>query len=351
MKNRWMIGFVALLLTVPAWAQRGEGDEQPARQGGRPGRGGPGMGMGSPEDMARQLGETLNLTAEQKPKYDAIVEKFKPKWQEQANERAKMMDLVREMRDALQKGDEAKAEEIRKEIEDLREGSRALLTQFLDEVQPILTPEQVQKLDEFRERVERFRGGGGGLEPLLARVPDELKLTDAQRPKFNELAAKVRANLRELRTLRDEMRKAREGDNSARATELQKQIQEKRNTESVDAFLAQLEPILSDEQKAKLPDLWVRLGGGMGPNDARFVLRVAQRLELKPEQKTKLNQLAHDAMVASRAELTPEKHAEIAKSTKDKIVALLDPNQAKEFERLLERGTRMRPGGRGRPNP
>jgi Spy/CpxP family protein refolding chaperone len=349
MRTGWMVALIALVacgLTVPALAQREPGAAQPERPGAQPGR-----GFESPLDMAGRLAQTLNLAGDQRTKYDAIVEKFRPKWEAQAGEREKMQELMRQIREARQSGDEARVEELRKQVQDLRESGRPLLNQFFAEVEAILTPEQVGKLNEFREQMERGRGGpGGGLEQLIQRLTEELKLTGEQRAKFDGLAAKQRAQQQELRPLMQELRKARQEGNSARVAELEKQIKEKGGDGGVDAFLAKIEPILTEEQKAKLPELWVRYAEPGRPDDAVAMLRAARRLELSEQQQAKLREITREAMRASRADMTPEKRAELAKSTKNQIVALLDAKQAADFEQALQRrGPRPEGGERRGP--
>ncbi len=170
MRTGWMVALVALGLALPAWAQQDAGAGQPQRQGGRQMRG-QGAGFASPLEMARQLAETLNLTDEQLVKYNGIVDKFKPKFDEQAKQREQMMELMQQMREARQNGDDAKVEEIRQKMQQQRESGQALMNQFCGEVQPILTPEQVVKLDAFREQMQRGPGGpGGGVMQLIQRL-------------------------------------------------------------------------------------------------------------------------------------------------------------------------------------
>jgi Spy/CpxP family protein refolding chaperone len=311
----------------------------------------------SPLDVAHRLAETLSLTDEQRTKYDALIEKFRPRFDEQAKQSEKAQELMRQRRDAQQSGDDAKVEEIRQQMEEMRAASQPLLNDFFKEVKTLLTPEQVVKLDDFRDRMERVRGGAGGIEQLIQRLPEGLQLTDEQRAKYEKLTTEFRAQQQELLPLVQEMRKARQEGNEARATELEKQIRDKRDDGGAGKFLDQVEPILTDEQKAKLPELWAKYTGG-GPEDVRTVLQAALRLELNADQQKRLREIARDAMRASRGEATPEKRAEQFKTTKSQVVALLDAKQAAELERLLEsrqrpdRGARRAPGeGPGQPPP
>ena len=345
MKARWMIALVAGGLVAPAFAQREPGgarQEGPSAQVTRRPQ--------TPLELSARLAETLSLSAEQKTKYNAIVDKFRPKWEAQAGDREKMQDLMRQMREARQNNDEARAEQLRAQVDQLRESSRNALAQFFKEVEPILTPEQVVKLNEFRDQTERARGGpGAGLDQMIQRLPEELKLTDEQKPKFDELVTKFHAQQQEVLPLMQELQKARQDGNEKRVAELEKQIQEKSGDSGVDGFLAKLEPILTDAQKAKLPDVWLRYGGGNNPEDARSMLRAARRLTLTEEQQTRLNDILRNVMHASRGATTAEKRAELGKTTKSQVLALLDAKQKEEFEKSLERPARPMRGGRGGP--
>ncbi len=359
MRTGLMVALVSVALVVPALAQPESRPSRPERPGGSPGRGAGGGGaFASPLDVAHRLAESLNLTDEQRTKYDAVIEKFRPRFDEQASQAEKAQELMRQMRDARQSGDDAKVDETRQQMEQMREASQPLLSDFFKEVKPLLTPEQVVKLDEFRDRMERVRGGAGGIEQLIQRLPEGLQLTDEQRAKYDKLTTEFRAQQQELRPLMQEMRKARQEGNEARATELEKQIREKRGDDGgAGKFLDQVEPILTDEQRAKLPELWAKYTGG-GPEDVRTVIQAAWRLELNADQQKRLREIARDAMRASRSEATPEKRAEQFKTAKSQVVALLDAKQAAELERQLEsrqrpdRGARRAPGeGPGQPPP
>lgn len=352
MRSGWMIALVAVALALPALAQQEPGAGQPQRPPADRARG-QGAGFGSPIEMARQLAETLDLNDDQLAKYNIILAKFQPKFDEQTKQRGQMMELMQQMREARQNGDDAKVEELRQRMQQQREAGQALMNQFCGEVQPILTPAQVTKLNEFRDRMQRGPGGPGGpggMMQMIQRLPEELKLTEAQRPQFDKLVAEYRAQQQELQPLMQELRRARQQGDDARVAELDKQIQEKRGGEDGNVFFAKLEPILTDEQKAKLVELRARMGARGGADDVRVLLQVAGRLDLNEEQQKRLQEIRRDVMRSNQGNLTPEKRAELAKTTKSQILAMLDAKQAAEFEQQLQRGQRPDRGQRQGPN-
>ncbi len=343
MRTGWIVALVTLSLTAAALAQQ---DEPAGGRPGRPGAGqarGPGGGMGAPLEVAQRLVEILQLTDEQKPKFDAVVEKFKPKF-EQLGTAAKTQELLTQMRDARQAGDDAKLAELRQKLDEVREATRPLMNEFYAEVEPLLTPAQQAQLRDYRDRLDRGRGGPDG---LMRRLPDELKLTPEQRTKYDKIVADYRAQQQALAPLERELQTARRENNADRVKELEQQLQAKRGADDgVAKFLDQVETLLTDEQKAKLPELWARLTSG-GPEDVRAVLQAANRLNLDPEQQKKLREITRAALHTSRGELTAEKRAELAKSVKAQVIALLTAPQVEELEKSLQRSQRPARGDRG----
>ncbi len=355
--QRWILGVVLVVLATSALAQDGERGGR--RRGGEGRPGGPGRGDMSLGMMVERLAERLELDAAQKTKFNEVVAQYTAKWD--AQEPGRMRELMDEMRTARQNGDDARVAELQEEMRKLGEARRALMNQFYDAVKPILRPEQVQKLDELRQRGPGGRGPEGegprGLMRLIRELPEKLELTAEQKAQFEPLAAKygrqMQGQREELRPLMQQLREARQAGDDAKAAELEEQIQAKRSAAS-EAFYAEVEAILTDTQKAKLADLRVEAGDTPRAGNAldiRQVVRAAQKAKLTSEQSEHVKQLARDAAKNARdKKIGPEA---AAKQLVAAIKNLLKPEQVSEFDQALKeqaanpRGNRPPPGGRG----
>jgi len=107
-------------------------------QGKGPQGKGPGGGPGNPEERMKMMAEKLGLSAEQKEKLHAVVEKNAP-----------------QMRELMGKGRENLTEDEKKKMMELMQAQKG-------EMDAILTPEQKAKFEEVRK--ERGPGGPGGPE-------------------------------------------------------------------------------------------------------------------------------------------------------------------------------------------
>lgn len=119
------------------------------------GKGGPGR-QGQMGLLPPKLVGDLNLTADQKTKYDDIETKFKTAAKTYRDGHP-ISDADREaMREAHKSGDKAamaKYAEQRKGFMELRKG-------YVDQVRAILTPDQVKTLEEAKARLGEHRGKG-----------------------------------------------------------------------------------------------------------------------------------------------------------------------------------------------
>jgi hypothetical protein len=198
------------------------------------------------------LADRLELTPEQKVQYDKIAAKYQTQAEQQRNESDELRQLAEQYRQARQSGDQAKADQLREQIRTARSGQTQVFHDFTTEVEPILTPQQVEKLHEFRDR---FAGGPRG------------------RP----------------------------------------------------------------------------------GNEVQILLRAVRQLDLRDDQRDRVRQIARDAQTEQRDSTDPQATADLAKRLKSQIVALLDANQAAEFERLIaqaaehgrNRNPDTRPAGHG----
>jgi Spy/CpxP family protein refolding chaperone len=363
MRVTWLTGLAVLALAVPAVAQQGgrpERPEPPERPGLRQGH--PGLGGVPLRMLAHRLARELELTDAQREQYDQIVAKYEAQTREQHGQRDDMRELAEQYREARRSGDQQRAEEIRARMQEMGGGRGQVFGEFLTEVEKILDKEQLPKLNAFRERLEE-RGDAARraaeLRDLVERLPDELQLNEQQRATFDALVAEQRKlahqqiqDWQQARpALAEELREAREAGDEGRVAELLAQLEAERPAPpDPEDLLDQLEPSLTAEQKAKLAKLRAELVefSGRPVGDVETILRAAKRLDLSDQQEEQLKAIIRDARAAERdAPRDPQARAERAKLVKKQVLAVLNADQAAEFERLLARERQERPLRRG----
>ncbi|MCK4340718.1 MAG: hypothetical protein KAY37_03220 [Phycisphaerae bacterium] len=351
MRTAWLIGIAIICLALPARAQEGARAGKPEQAGERAGYRGQRAGRTLPMQLLRQLPQQLELSPEQRTQFHELVAELRTKWDLGREDREQMRALARQYREARQAGETEKAKELRRQMHEFGNKREQLIKEFLNEVETILDEQQIEKLNQFRQELERrIAGPEGGLQRLIRRLPEELDFTEEQRARFDDLMAEQREALeqrreqfRELRPLYEKLREARRAGDEARAAELEQELEEKRPPRlDPQNFLDKLEPILTEKQLAKLAELKARYASKRGdPIDVRRILDAAKRLDLNDEQRARLKEIIRETKaVAGQGRLDAETRAELAQSVKSQIVEMLDANQANEFERMLERGPR-----------
>ena len=207
------------IMVVRAFAQGGGG----GGRGGRGGFGGQRMGMGGGDTQLlnrKDVGAELKITAEQKTKVDAALEKMR------ADRRAAMQGgggNFRDMSDAdRQKMQEKNAEEEKKVLES------------------VLTKEQVTRLKELGIQ----RAGNAAI--LRPEVQKELVITEDQKKKIADLQAKQREAMQSMFQNGGFQDMSQEERQAAMA---KMQETQKKNTEIMNTELGK---ILTPEQAAKL---------------------------------------------------------------------------------------------------
>jgi Spy/CpxP family protein refolding chaperone len=343
-------------LVLPLFAAAQDG---PPGGGGGPGGGGPGRGPNF-DRIVQDLSQRLELTDEQKPQFDGIVEKHRAAI-EAATNSPQMREIMQQMRDARQAGDEQKMQELRQQMQALREEGTKALNAFFDDVEPILTPEQKQTLTQARDRITRGPGGGGmNPDRLLQTLPEQLNLTADQRPQFDKLAEELRGKLdaqrQEMRPLFQEMRDAQQSGDQAKIAEVQAKIQAMTGERDklVKEFVAALEPILTPEQQAKLKEIVAQLNqGGPGETSPRTLMAALERLELTQEQRAQVRAIVAEYQDAYQ-KLAPDDRAgrdKLNTDVKAQLKGVLTPEQQQQLDRALNAGGRGgrggQPGGRG----
>jgi Spy/CpxP family protein refolding chaperone len=360
----WLTVVTVLCLVLPAQAQQSPAPgraERPRLRAARERE--QAWGEMSLNELARRLAAELQLTDEQRQQYGPIVAKYNNAWEDAKNTASQRGDLAQQVRAARRSGDEAKAADLKKQVDALGDNRGQVLKEFTSEVEPILTPDQVTKLNQFRNQVRRrfaVAAVGELAWEQIQRLPNQLNLTADQRTKFNQLVAEEKARReqnqqkrRELRPLVEEMNKAKAAGDTQRAAELEQQIKAQRPDTSLKPFFDKLEPILTDEQKAKLAELRQQVARAVqgGPNTVRSVIAAARKLDLNDQQQARLKEIVRDASAAARDEnMTAEARSALAERVKSQITEMLDANQTAQFEKLLQSQTRPERGPRRRPN-
>jgi len=337
MRRVLLITFCAGVASATLWAQErgrpeGRGEGQP---GGPPGRG------AFAERMFERVVEELGLDEEQRAQFEEIAARYRERMRER-------QQRFRELRQAERDGDEQRAAQLRAEVGDWR-GPGSGMNELLEEIEPILREEQLPKLWEIRDRMERRQLDGERQRAITRELPDELGLDEAQRQEFERLLRESRERARgrwtELRPLWEELRQAEEAGDTQRADQLRRQIEDARSGEQdmFAGFFEQLSQILTEEQRQKLAAFRERLEGGgpgakAGPTDVRNVLRAVRRLELTDEQREQVRDIEREAISQYRkiGRRNQAEQAGLAAAVKREIAALLTAEQKEQFERAIQ---------------
>ena len=301
--------------------------------------------------MVERMGADLELDDEQRVAFEELTAGFR---QRMADAGARW----EEIRAAREAGDEARAAELRRDMDPAR-GQEEIDT-ALDQLESHLRPEQIDKLDAMRDRMERDRAERDGFRRLMTDLPDRLELNDEQKEQFDEVMAENRRAMGErfaaMRPLWEEMREARESGDAEAAAALQAQLdaQRPRLETQMGEIFSRLEPLLNDAQKTSMQEFRDELlpaGGeaqaaadatGDGKSlDAREVLRLARRVRLNDEQRESLREIEKEIMREYRGlRGDAEARRALGEQAREKIVALLDATQAERFATLIERQSR-----------
>lgn len=381
MRKSLVVAALGLLLALPSLAQDQAGGEgRRERRGAQQGR-----QMGPPrfEAMAERLAEELGLDEAQKAQYTLLVQKYTQLAEEERTRAGNFEDVIQQMREAREAGDDAKIQELRQKMQEMRRGGEELRVKFLDEVEPMLRPDQVEKLSQARERMANPQRGGpggpGGPMMMMNRLKEDLKLDEAQAAKFDELAAAMReqagGNREQVRDLMRQLREAREAGDTEKVQQLREQIAEVGGDPRVrmEQFFNDLESILREDQKATLAEHRERMqnfggrGDGQGGQgrearrgqgvNIRTLFRAARSAELDENQTEQLKLMEAAAREDSeKIGRDRDAQAKLIEEYKGKILQLLTPDQAKKFEETLKEGEARerrdaRPGRQDRQNP
>ena len=335
MRARWLGAIVLCGLVAAAAAQ------DPRQGRGRRG------GRGADQERAYERIKTaLEMNKEQLARFEELVA-------EQRERSREARQRFQDMRDAMQEGDEGLAEKLRAEM---REGGRDRggIGRLLDELEPILDEDQLEKLGALREQLQsRQRRGGdaGQVFRMMRELPGELDMDESQHEKFRELLAEQRERFAGRRG-------DRRGNRGGDAEEGQGRGRAGRRDQSGarDELIARIAEILNDEQKKQFEEYVERLqanrgrGGERGRDDrsrggdVQSLLRAAMRVDLSDEQKEEFQEIRRSATEATRelGRRDTDDRALLAAKVKKQILELLDGDQKEAFERNLARGSRSR---------
>lgn len=348
MIRQTLCAVAVICLTSASFAQ----DEEGRRfRGGPPDGRGPG-GPGGPPPwsgrMMERMVDQLDLDEEQEGAFREIMAPVREQMQA-------VGDRWREAAEAREAGDEARADELRRTLmREMNAGQNDAMNAALGQLEPLLRPEQLEKLDEMVDRMDRDRESRDRYRKISVELPDKLGLDEQQAAEFSEMSAAARERAGEgwqaMRPLFEEMRAAQESGDELRVAELRKQMDAQRpNMDAIyGEFLTQVEGLLRPDQKPALAEFKDELGlnedFAAAPSkdekgiDPREVLRLVKRLRLNEEQKDKFKDIEREVMLAYRdARRDAEQKAHLSQKTTEDVLAILDDSQKQRFEALLDR--------------
>ncbi|MCH8921711.1 MAG: hypothetical protein IIA67_01030 [Planctomycetes bacterium] len=176
----------------------------------------------------------------------------------------------------------------------------------------------------FADAAQAQRRGRGGSLIGIEQVRKELKVTDDQKSKLDEIQKKQRSASRELFSgLRD----LPQDERRAKFTEL-RELNKK--------FTAQTNEVLSADQKKRLQEITIQVRGGSALSSGD----VAKALGLSDEQKKKLTAVNADYRTKTRElfqgdrEGRREKFSALRKENGEKLLAVLNADQKEKFEKM-----------------
>lgn len=208
------------------------------------GRGGFGRrGGGGPGRMFRELPEQLKLDDAQRAQFDTFLQTQRDKMRSGFEKRR---SLFREMRDAREAGDDARAEELQGQIDGLsRPDWGANQAETLNYVESILHEDQKPLLAAFREQME-MEGDAENDRDLprdlrsVLRAASRVRLERAQRDELRKINKDARESLREARRT-DKQNRSRNGEaEKALAAEVKGRIVKMMNEEQVAKYEEEL---------------------------------------------------------------------------------------------------------------
>lgn len=307
------------------------------------------------EERARKLAERLaiglKLSEQQRQELSEIVLANRAMSDEYRG-------ITRELLQAAMAKQPERVKELRGRLDDLRKTISKPMDSLYEELEAILTDEQVELL---RKKRSASRGAKTGKTAQLVQLRAELQLTDEQGREFDEIVAAhaqsegVDPQL-QMKRLGRNLERAREEGNAQRAAELEERLREMQAADSAEPqdVYTKLESILDANQIQTMRAFQKRQSQGRtsAADNTRNIFRAVKRIELKNDQRRsikRLERMARRKRAALRTE-GGEAQAAYASELRAKIIGLLDPEQVKQFEKNMARIGKMRnPKAAGRP--
>lgn len=361
---------LTLLTTFPASAQRpggggvlDDGGQRPRRmqrgiRGDRPD--GPPGGAGFFEGQFARMARRLDLDEAQQTQFEQILAPYRESMRSR-------FELMQQMREAERNNDTVAMENLRGQMEEMGRPQDSF-EEISAELEPILRPEQIDKLDAWREEFSTRQTQREQFRQATTELPEKLNLDPAQTEQFEEAVIAVRESMRRriegVRQAAEEDRAAEEAGEQPAGERVREQTAMSRidRSDLLNELLTKVEGIVTEEQKPALAAYRAELasaveqaaGRGKTP-DLRTMFRTARRLDLDDEQKAELRDLEREGMRASRAAGKAEE-ANVAQEYRTKLMSILTAEQKAAFEQSLntprQRGQRQqRPVSRGAETP
>jgi len=350
MKPSWTVLLIAAWLVAPAVIYAQERDAP--RRGGHQRAGADRSQPPSRQDaLIERLRSELDLDEEQLVEFDRLAAEYRNSTV--GNVRPdEQRELVEEMHKARREGDQARVEEIRKQLDELRGPNPA--DAFCKQLEEVLRDDQKEKLAKIRERMAA-RGGRDRQQPLaqLRPLKDRLELSEEQAQQYDELFAELRSKLKPGRARPEDadpeflerLRKAVNSGDEERIRELSEELRASRSDPQAESdqalaeFFEAVEQILEPEQVRTLRDFREEMesNGRHGRADLRDCFRYVTRLGLDQDQRAALREIREEAQVAEReARRDREELARVTAKYQERLRDILTDEQVAKFDRWLE---------------
>ena len=189
-----------------------------------------GMGPRGPMAQLERLRGELELNEDQARQYDEMFNELRSKMSpggEGGNQ-----ELVQQLMQAVQENNQERIEELREQINASRGDQENLVTEFLDNVEKILEPQQKRTLEEFRRQMQSSRRGG------------TLQLRD-----YFQYASRLDLDSQQKEALRALQRESRDAERETRRDQAA-------TSQLTEEYVKKIRDMLTDEQCAKF-DQWV----------------------------------------------------------------------------------------------
>ncbi len=297
-----------------------------------------------------RISSRLELDDVQRDAYDQIVSVYRDELREVAKEYNAIYQ------EAMESGAEMRPEDWRDAVADLP-NPRDLIRAAVEDVEPILSPGQLESLNTWRERRRSREEAMSTYRRIVEEMPTALDLDEEQQAEFDAMIDEQRTAMRErfqsMRGKFEELRQAQEAGDTARVRELEAQVENAfpRLEDVLPTFFERVDQMLREDQKGALAEFREEIMPAAAPDgrrdsgvDLRTLFRAARRVDLDKEQRAALKSLERESTRASRALSRKDKagQSRVVEETRAKLIELFDAEQRSDFERALQRIGRTR---------